>query len=248
MNVLITRPDERGQQLVEQLAEKGIFALHQPLFSIEKGQELTALPAIFARLNAGDYVFAVSRNAVDYAVTALKETGFSWRNDLHYFAVGQGSAHYFCAQIEQSVNYPIQSENSEGLLTLPQMQTLEGKNVIILRAESGREFFSEQAQLRGASVQTVACYQRRVCDNLSEQLSLAKRAGIDTILISSGDMLDILLAQIAESERDWLMQCRLVVIGERIAGLARQLGWCTELISISERADNQSLLEFLLQN
>lgn len=248
MNILITRPDSRGQQLVDLLAEQNIFAIHQPLFSIEAGRELAQLPSILSRLNSGDYVFAVSKNAVDFAAQTLKDTGFSWRGDLHYFAVGQGTANYFCAEIAQAVNYPIQSENSEALLELPQMQHLHGKQIVILRADSGREFFTEQAVLGGASVQAVECYQRVVSDlQLGEKLSLAKRAGIDTILATSREILSLLVSHTAESDRDWLFECGLVCLGKRVADYAQKAGWKQDKISIAERADNHYLLEFLLK-
>ena len=92
MAVLVTRPDERGQQLVEMLAKAGIVAIHLPLFTIEAGAELNELPNKFAKLKADDYVFIVSKSAVDFADKALKDTGFAWRDDLHYFTVGQGTA------------------------------------------------------------------------------------------------------------------------------------------------------------
>ena len=244
----MTRPDQRGQQLVELLAEKQIFALHQPLFSVATGRDLPQLPSAMARLNRDDYVFAVSKNAVDFAKETLRETGFHWRSDLHYFAVGQGTAQYFCAQIEQKVIYPIESENSEGLLELPQMQDLSDKNVLILRADSGRELFPEQAQLRGAQVQILECYQRIIASDLPEQISLAKRIGIDVIVITSGEILLTLFEQTAESERDWLFECRLVVVGQRIAKLAIKLGWKPENIQISEKEDNQSLLKLLINH
>lgn len=248
MNILITRPDSRGQQLVDLLAEQSVFAIHQPLFSIEAGRELAQLPSILSRLNSDDYVFAVSKNAVDFAVQTFKDTGFSWRGDLHYFAVGQGTANYFCAEIAQPVHYPIQSENSEALLELPQMKNLHGKQIVILRAESGREFFTEQAVLGGASVQAVECYQRVVSDlQLGEKLSLAKRAGIDTILATSREILSLLVSHTAESDRDWLFECGLVCLGKRVADYAQKVGWKQDKISIAERADNHYLLEFLLK-
>ena len=67
MAVLVTRPDEHGQQLVEMLAKAGIVAIHLPLFTIEAGAELNELPNKFAKLKAGDYVFIVSKSAVDFA-------------------------------------------------------------------------------------------------------------------------------------------------------------------------------------
>ena len=59
MNVLVTRPNALGQELVELLNQQQIFALHQPLFTLEAGRELPILPSLFSQLNADDYVFAI---------------------------------------------------------------------------------------------------------------------------------------------------------------------------------------------
>ena len=71
MAVLVTRPDERGQQLVDMLAKAGVVAIHLPLFNIEAGAELNGLPNKFAQLKVGDYVFAVSKSAVDFAAVLV---------------------------------------------------------------------------------------------------------------------------------------------------------------------------------
>lgn len=247
MNVLITRPDERGQHLVNMLAERGIFAIHQPLFRLEAGRELPLLPAVLTRLNPQDYIFAVSKHAISYAHNALKEVGFHWRSDLHYFSVGQASANYFASHSEQAVRYPIKFENSEGLLELPEMQNLAGKNIIILRANTGRDYFLEQATERGASVQCLECYQRiGLTENISEQLSLCKRAGIDTIVSTSAEMLQALVEQTASTDHEWLFNCRLLVVSPRMAYFAQKFGWNKKQIQIAAKADNHSLFNALL--
>lgn len=247
MNVLVLRPDERGQQLVEMLSQKQIFAMHQPLFRVEAGRELPSLPSALSALKAGDYVFAVSKNAVEFAAQTLKQTGFHWRSDLRYFAVGQRTASYFASLTEQAVSYPLKSANSEGLLELPEFEQIEGKTIVVLRAESGREFFAEQARLRGAEVKVLECYQRiPLANDLSEKISLAKRAGIDTLVATSSEILTILFENTLESDRQWLLSCRLIVVSQRTRDDALQLGWQAENILISQKADNQSLLETLL--
>lgn len=153
MAVLITRPGERGERLVEMLNKAGIMALHLPLISIIAGQELNRLPNKLQQLNCGDYVVAVSKNAVEYAQKTLSAVGFCWRSDLYYFTVGQRTAEYFASQIENSVYYPVEQESSEGLLNLPQMQDLQARNILILRANGGREFllsrlFCEELKLK----------------------------------------------------------------------------------------------------
>lgn len=248
MNVLITRPDHRGQELVELLNQHQIFAIHQPLFTIEAGAELPQLPSVMSRLNAGDYVFAVSKHAIDFASETLIQTGFHYRTDLKYFAVGRHSAAYFSAKTENPTYYPISSENSEGLLELPEMQILDGKNILILRAEKGRDFFAEQASLRGANIQYLECYRRQyLADSITEKMSLCKRAGIDSIIVTSTDILSTLYEQTAEDDRQWLIECRLIVVSTRIAQLAYKLGWSRNKVLLSEKADNNSLLESVLK-
>lgn len=249
MNVLITRPDERGQQLLEMLAEQQIFAIHQPLFRVEAGHDLPQLPSVLSNLGTGDYVFAVSKNAIDFAHQTLTETGFNWRSDLCYFAVGQRSASYFASQTEQAVRYPLQSENSEGLIELPEMQQVAGKNVVILRANSGRELFAQTMAERGATIKVLECYQRLpLSDNIPEKISLAKRAGIDTIVLTSCEILTALLENTQETEREWLFHCQLVVVSQRIAKAAEKLGWQSANVIIAEKADNQTLLQTILKH
>ncbi|AKD38870.1 protein HemX [Pasteurella multocida subsp. multocida OH4807] len=244
MAVLVTRPDARGAQLVDMLIQAGIFAIHLPLFTIETGRELNVLPNKFLQLKAGDYVFAVSRHAVDYAVQTFKNTGFSWRPELTYVAVGQRTAEYFASETEQAVFYPSQQESSEGLLELTMMQDLSDKQILILRGNSGREYFAEQAQLRGAKIDTVECYQRvPITYNNVEQISICKRAGIQTIVVTSAEILQYLVDFVPESEHNWLKSCQLVTVSQRLANLAKKLGWSD--VVVSPRADNQHLLQTL---
>lgn len=245
MAVLITRPDERGILLAEMLNKAGVATIHLPFFSIAAGRELNDLPNKISQLNAGDYVVTVSKNVVMYADETLLNTGFRWRNDIHYFAVGQSTAEFFCNHTEQAVCYPYQQENSEGLLALPSMQQLDGKTILLLRGSNGRDLFLEQAKLRGAAVETVECYQRLpISYDNKEQTSICKRAGIQTIIVTSAEILTALIDFIPENEHNWLKACQLITISRRIANLAEQFGW--KNVVIAARADNNALLQAVL--
>lgn len=247
MAVLVTRPDERGKQLVDLLNQSGVVALHLPLFTFEKGNDLENLPSKLSQLNAGDYVFLVSKSAVDFSVNTLKEIGFQWREDMQYFTVGQRTAQYFASQSERAIYYPIAQENSEGLLALPAMQQLAGKQILILRGNGGREYFSEQATERGAKVEAIECYRRvPISYNNEEQTSICKRSGVDTLVATSLDILYALIEFVPENEQNWLKSCRLVTVSSRIAEAAKQQGW--QKILLSPKADNQSLLNTLLSS
>lgn len=245
MAVLVTRPDERGKQLVDLLNQSGVVALHLPLFTFEKGNDLENLPGKLSQLNAGDYVFLVSKSAVDFSDNTLKAIGFHWREDLQYFTVGQRTAQYFSCQTEREIHYPISQENSEALLALPAMQKLDGKQILILRGNGGREYFSEQVHTRGANVEALECYRREpIVYNNEEQTSICKRSGVDTLVVTSLEILQALIEFVPEQEQDWLKSCQLITVSQRIAEVAREKGW--QHIRLAPKADNQSLLNTLL--
>ncbi|MCQ9123928.1 uroporphyrinogen-III synthase [Rodentibacter caecimuris] len=245
MAILVTRPDERGKQLADLLNQAGWVALYLPLFTFASGKELESLPGKLDRLKSGDYVFLVSKSAVDFSAKTLKEVGFHWREDLQYFTVGQRTAQHFACQSEQFIRYPIEQENSEGLLALPQMQQLNGKQILILRGNGGREYFTEQAKKRGAMVETVECYRREpIIYNNDEQSSIYKRSGVDTLVVTSLEILHALIKFVPETEQSWLKSCKLVTVSARIADVAKSQGWQT--VILSPKADNQSLLKTLL--
>ena len=64
MAVLVTRPDERGKALVDQLNQAGVVALHLPLLSIEAGAELAQLPTKLNQLKSGDYVLRIKPSKI----------------------------------------------------------------------------------------------------------------------------------------------------------------------------------------
>ena len=246
MGILVTRPEESGQMLTEMLNREGIAAIHAPFIKIAMGEQLNQLPQKLQQLNAGDYVICVSQYAVDYAQQVLLNVGFSWRTDLTYVAIGRKTAMRLTEATQQHVFYPFKQENSEGVLALPMFAQCQGKKVLILRGQQGRELLPEQLALSGATVELLACYHREVQKLDDKELSLFSRAGIDTIVVTSGEILRYLLDFIPKSEHNWLLNCRLVVISDRIAQLAVQAGWHKDKVILTEKADNKSLLNTIL--
>lgn len=246
MGILVTRPEESGQHLTAMLIREGIAAIHAPFIKIVTGEQLNQLPQKLQKLNPGDYVICVSQYAVNYAAQVLQNTGFTWRADLHYLAVGRKTAMRLTEASQQAVSYPFLQENSEELLALPLMQQCQDKNVLILRGQQGRELLPEQLTAQGANVEMVACYHREMQESTETELMMFSRAGIDTIVVTSGEILRYLLDFIPKSEHNWLVNCKLVVISDRIAQLAKEAGWQEDKVILTEKADNNSLLKTIL--
>ncbi|QDE47549.1 uroporphyrinogen-III synthase [Enterobacter hormaechei] len=114
-----------------------------------------------------------------------------------------------------------------------------------MRGNGGRELLGETLRERGADVTFVECYQRcaKHYDGAEEAMRWHAR-GINTLVVTSGEMLQQLWSLIPLWYREnWLLRCRLLVVSERLANHARELGW--QDIRIAENADNDALLRAL---
>ena len=66
----------------------------------------------------------------------------------------------------------------------------------------------------------------------------------ETLVVTSGEMLQQLWSLIPQWYREqWLLHCRVVVVSERLALQARELGW--QEIQVADSADNDALLRAL---
>ena len=245
MSILVTRPSPAGEQLVSRLRTLEQVAWSFPLIEFSPGREL---PTLFDHLNAlqeGDLVFALSQHAVEFAHAHLQQHAHTWPIAPRYFAIGRTTALALHTVSGIDVRYPLDREISEVLLQLPELQTIAGKRALILRGNGGRELLGETLTARGADVTFCECYQRcaKYYDGAQEAMRWKAR-GVNTLVITSGEMLHQLWSLVPEWYRDnWLLRCRLLVVSERLANLARELGW--QDILIAENADNDALLRAL---
>lgn len=245
MTILVTRPSPGGEALVSRLRTLGRVAFHSPLIEFAPGNQLAMLPNLLSSLNQQDLVFVLSQHAVNYADRALRQASVRWPDNLNYYAIGRTTGLLFHRVSSLPVLYPQDGETSEMLLNLPTLRRLEGKKALILRGNGGRELLAETLTERGVDVAYCECYQRSpIHYDASEQSAQWQRAGIDTLVVTSGEILQQLYQLVPDYYRNsWLLRCNLVVVSERLATLARQLGWSA--IRVADNADNDALIRAL---
>lgn len=245
MSILVTRPSPAGDELVSRLRTLGQVAWSFPLIEFSPGRELPLLAGHLAALQADDMLFALSQHAVEFAHARLQQDGQRWPDAPRYFAIGRTTALALHTESGKDIRYPLDRETSEVLLQLPELQTVVGKRILILRGNGGRELLGNTLRERGAEVTFCECYQRcnKYYDGAEEAMRWQAR-GVTTLVVTSGEMLQQLWSLIPEWYRDnWLLRCRLLVVSERLANLARELGW--QDIRIADNADNDALLRAL---
>lgn len=245
MTILVTRPSPAGEELVNRLVAQGKMAYSFPLIEFSPGRQLAQLPAQLAALAPESLVFVLSQNVIHFASPLLRQYGISWPKEHTWFAIGRTTALTLHAASHLTIHYPQDRETSEVLLQLPELQHIHGKQALILRGNGGRELLGETLQERGAEVIFCECYQRNEINyNALEEAWRWYERQISIIVVTSGEMLQQLYTLIPEWYREnWLLQCQLLVVSERLASLARHLGWHN--IRVADNADNDALLRAL---
>ncbi|MFQ2631382.1 uroporphyrinogen-III synthase [Aeromonas sp. R7-2] len=235
---LVVRPAAQANQLVQMLRQRGHAPLCCPLLETRPGCDL---PHLGDMLREADLVIAVSMHAIHFAHHFLLQTGQTWPH-IDYFAVGQASADAFAEAGIQAL-CPA-DPRSEGLLALPALQGVSGRRVLILRGNDGRDLIARTLASRGALVHYCATYERHYPDLDGDALTRHwQAAGLDSLLITSGELLQRLLALVPGPQHPWLYDRLLVVPSPRVAEMAEGAGFTR--IVIAQGASNQALVAAL---
>jgi uroporphyrinogen-III synthase len=238
--ILVTRPAAHAENLCRLIEQKHGIALRFPTLEI---CAVSIDPAAIERAARCDWLIFTSANAVDFALSAFGGKMASLRN-VQLAAIGRATADALLKYGLHTVCLPTTDFSSEGLLAEPAMQTVSGLNIMIVRGVGGREKLAQTLSSRGAEVNYMEVYQRRRPENDNSELvrSLCEgRLGASTI--TSGEALQNLLSMLDDASRARLRALPIVVVSERIAELARELGF--DRPKVARQATDAAILETL---
>lgn len=230
--VLLTRPDGRNQAMIDLLESSGVHYVVTPLLAIEP----TYTNPTF-EFGQFDHIIFISTNAVHYANHVLPAIE---QANCQCYAVGQAT---FDALIKYQIlpkQAPADNQKTEGLLSLPELQDLTDQKVLIIRGVGGRETLAEQLSARGAHVDYWEVYQR-VCPQLDAQaVALSWQShNVDTLTVTSGAILENLIALTPKELFPWLRACHIIVPSSRVAEQAKKAGF--HKITNAKSADSKSM-------
>lgn len=230
--VIITRPRAQAAALAGQVAALGREVVLLPLLEIFPLPDQGALTGALADLARYAMVAFVSPNAIDAAFVHIKQ----WPQGVALAVLGEGSRAALARHGLDSSNATIVSprdparSDSENLLQTLDLAALVGKQVLIVRGESGRELMADGLRAAGAIVTTVAAYRRSV-PQLTPQLRaqlLALLERDNDWIITSSEALRGLLALVgqlgAPATVAKMQQQHVIVPHARIAETAKSLG------------------------
>ena len=223
--LLVTRPAAQATPLCSLLEAAGYEAIRLPAIEILDPPNLYQLEALSDELDNYDLAVFVSVNAVQKAVEFILDRR-DWPEHTAIATVGAHSAEALLPYGLSSDFVPAHQFNSEALLALDELQDMSGQRVVIFRGNGGREYLHDSLLARGAEVDYVEAY-RRACPEPDKAalLSLLKQGYLAAITITSNEILQNLYAMAGAAGQPLLREQQLIVVSDRQAALAIQLGF-----------------------
>jgi len=245
VTVLVTRPAHQAEPLCRLIEQHNGACLRFPVIEIADIENNQTLLSQIERLDSFDIAIFISPNAVHKAVTLIQSIR-KWPNKIKIAAVGNSSAKALDSLGLIVDIFPSLQFNSEALLELEPMQQVQGKHVIIFRGEGGREHLANTLKSRGASVEYAECYRRQKPQldsvNISSQLN---RGDVSIIVCTSNEGLHNLHEMVGPSGQQSLLQTPLIVVSERAADLAQEMGFTSRPL-VSSQANDDAILNSII--
>jgi uroporphyrinogen-III synthase len=248
-HVLVTRPTHQAECLCRLIEEQAGVAVRFPTLEIvgidarlhnpQGSKPLANYP--LRKLSNYRWLIFVSANAVNFALKAIggKIAQFE---PSKMVAIGQATARALELASLSVAIIPERGFDSESLLAMPQMQDVEGQDILIVRGQGGREALASGLRSRGANVEYWEVYQRLMPDtDATETLSLLGQGRLDAIIVTSGEALQNLVAMLGAEYKKKLATVPLVVISDRINRLAVELGF--KRVAVTESPSDLAILE-----
>lgn len=171
--IVLTRPKAKNDDLAfslesaiekEGLAQKAqVLSLSALTIQPYAWQELSITAQNdFHALSQFDAIFCVSPIAIEQFFNLVEQQSLILPERILFLCVGAGSQVQLAQRgIAQSrIVVAQQGNDSEALLAVLAAQTLTLKKILIVRADTGRDWFKEQLQAQGIEVHTHAIYRR----------------------------------------------------------------------------------------
>lgn len=218
--ILVTRPEHQADELAAAIEGAGGEAIRFPVLEII-GRTRDIVAQEFAALPEPDICIFVSRNAVEHGLFVIQDSGSA------VAAIGPATRDAIEAAGARVTIAADDGFNSEHLLAHPALHDVRGRNVLIVRGDSGRELLANTLRDRGANVSYLSVYRREMRRAPAAELeSLAARwrdGDIDCVTVMSVETLENLLEQVPANLHEILRQTPLVAPGARVIQTAMEL-------------------------
>ena len=249
--LLVTRAAHQNSAQQALIPALGGEAVCLPLIQIEPVSESDSAYAESKRcildLDLYQKVIFVSPNAVKLGVELIEDFWPQLPVGIDWIGIGRQTVKQLEKQGIRAWTSD-QGYDSEALLASDRLQQVEGQRILILRGNGGRDLMRSTLTARGARVDYGTVYYRRL-PGYSEQTVRQKLLDIplSALLITSGEgllNLQTLITTYSADRYQALLNTLLIVPSERIAVIARELGY--RRVRVAQGPDDDSMVRATL--
>lgn len=210
LGVLVTRPREQAAELAAAIEVRGGKAVLFPVIDIVPRQRATVM-AELGRGSRADITIFISQNAVKHGLTYAQG---------RIAAIGPTTTAALEAAGREVDIRPSTGFDTEHLLAEPAFDDVDGQGVRIVRGVGGREALARELRARGARVEYVEAYERRLPDYTANAITDLEfrwhRGEVGAVVVMSVESLTNLAALFPRSIAELLGVTPLVTPAERV--------------------------------
>ena len=250
--ILNTRPSHQQATLTRLLESKGAIILSFPSIEIVDCDASAFHLSLIDNIQHYHMALFVSRNAVEGAFRFLQADQLP--PDLQLGVIGGGTYQALAEKItdldQRLIHSPDSSNetfNSESLLAAPNLQQVEGKNILIFRGQQGRNLLGDELRARGATVNYCEVYRRQIPNYDADhyQRLCHKHAPTLAVFTSTEGMQNAISALDSQSQVN-LLNTPWLLISERMREPALNLGHNATII-IAKNADDEGIQQAITE-
>ncbi len=227
--VLVTRSREQASQLSARLSSYGAEVLEVPTIQVVPADDYRDLDAAIGDLGGFDWLIFTSVNGVDYFLQRLRAQAKDVRElkGVKLAAIGPATAQKL-EDLQLVVDYVPAEYRAEAIIEGLRQRGIEGKKVLLPRAQVAREVLPEELARCGAQVRVVTAY-KTIQPEMD--LDLLKDARPDVITFTSSSTVSNFVKAVGKDNLKAILEGTVVAsIGPITADTAKKLGLKTQIM------------------
>jgi len=231
--ILVTRSREQASDLSALLSEQGAQPVEFPVVEIVTPDSYDDLDGALARLNSYDWVVFTSANGVRVFLERLKVHGRDVRalGEVRLAAIGPATAEELrrcCLRVDLVPSEYV----AEGVAAELIARGVEGKRVLLPRADIARDVLRLELEKAGATVDSVVSYRTIPArTGLSRLKAMLMDGEIDVVTFASSSTVRYLVAGLGEDALSLLSRAQVACIGPITAQTATSLGLRVDVVA-----------------
>jgi uroporphyrinogen-III synthase len=245
MRILVTRPIQQSQNLSEKLRQLGASPVELPTIEIAPIENADSLDRALRRLGEYDWVIFTSAHGVNFVLKRMSELRIEYKalQKVKVATIGPATA----SALDQVGRRPdfipaeyLSEKIAQGL------GEVNGKRILLLRADISSNILPAQLGERGALVDNVVAYRTIIPRNLTpERLRSVFDGGVDLVTFTSPSTVRN-LAQVLEAGElgRFLRNAKVACIGPVTVEAVKEMGIHVDIVARHHTVD--SLVEAIV--